>query len=172
TGRVEIPAGIRALAADDAVRGTTAKAAPRVTVTPSATAIDDVQPRLRWSDAGADAYEPAIYEGDREIARGPRQRQTSWLCPRPLERGTTYRWQVIAVRGRQTSVIPAPPAPPAVFRVIDAKQHDELRRAAAEHPHNDLLLGVLSARAGLVDRAREHLARYAAATRSPAIDVR
>ena len=128
-------------------------------MSPSGTAIDEVQPRLTWSGIGADDYQAAIFDGDTEVARGPGQRETSWTVPTPLQRGKIYRWQVVARRGPSTLVLPAPPAPPAIFRIIDWKQHDELVRAQSQFPNDDVLLGVLFARAGVLDRAREHLAR-------------
>ena len=158
-GRVEMPADIRALGADDAYRGAPPAGSVHATVSPAGIVIDDLQPTLRWSVAGADDYEVALYQDGNEIARSPRQTATSWLCPRPLERGMTYRWQVTAYRGSRSFIIPSPPAPPALFRVLDAAEHDELARATAQRPNDDLLLGILYARAGLLDRARMHLAR-------------
>ena len=158
SGRVSMPAEIRALAARDEYRGPESESTSKVKVSPSGTAIDEVQPRLTWSGIGADDYQAAIFDGDTEVARGPGQRETSWTVPTPLQRGKTYRWQVVARRGPSTLVLPAPPAPPAIFRIIDWKQHDELVRAQSQFPNDDVLLGVLFARAGVLDRAREHLA--------------
>jgi len=170
-GHVDIPPDIRGLGVDDAYRGAVQFGDTRATVAPAGTMIDELQPMFRWGGATADRYEVAVYQDGNEIARSPRQTATSWLCPRPLERGKTYRWQVTAVRGKESFIIPSPPAPPALFRVLGAAEHDELARAAAQRPNDDLLLGILYARAGVLDQARAHLARSSAGQKLlPSID--
>src|SRR5947207_3311975 len=84
--KTTIPADIRALASEDAFRGP-GNLAGRVDVSPSATVIDEQRPWFKWSGAAADDYEIALYQGDDEIAHSGRQRGTSWLCPRTLDRG-------------------------------------------------------------------------------------
>jgi hypothetical protein len=164
-GRLEIPPDIPAVAADDAYRDVAQDRGVRTTVTPSGMVIDELQPTFHWSGPDADDYEVAVYENGTEVVRSKRQTSTAWTSPRALERGKSYRWQVIARKGSRSFIIPSPLAPPAVFRILDARQHDELARAAKQHPNDDLLLGILYARAGILDRARAHLARSPAGQR-------
>jgi hypothetical protein len=49
----------------------------------------------------------------------------------------------------------------AVFRLLDRRAHDDLVEARRRFPEDHLLLGVLYARYGIRDRAREELTRYA-----------
>ncbi len=164
-GRLEIPPDVRAVAADDAYRDAAQSGGGHTTVTPSGTVIDDLQPTFQWSGPEADDYEVAVYENDTEVVRSKRQTSTAWTSPQPLERGKSYRWQVIARKGGRSFIIPSPLAPPAVFRILDALQHDELARAEKQQTNDDLLLGILYARAGILDRARAHLARSPAGQR-------
>src|SRR5207247_338866 len=150
------------LLAEDVYRGAGRESAIRGTVAPSSTVIDELQPRFEWNGFEGEDYQVALYANDQEVARSARQASTWWVVPLPLQRGKTYRWQVPARQCCRSVTIPSPPAPPAVFRVLDAVQHDELARAEAQYPHDDLLLGILYARAGILDRARRHLSRLPA----------
>ena len=165
TGRVEMPADLRAFASADAFRGGPDAASP-VRLAPTATVIVETQPRFTWSGVSADDYQVRVYSNGRAVASSNRLRGNDWLCPITLERGETYRWQIVARRGDESVLVPLPPDPPAVFRILAASDYDELQLAARLHPTDDLLLGLLHARAGVLDRAHEHLARYASSTRS------
>jgi len=63
--------------------------------------------------------------------------------------------------------MPAPPAPPAIFRIISQRERDELVRARAEAGDDHLLLALLYARAGIVDEARRELHAYERSSRDP-----
>lgn len=158
TGRLAIPNDLRSFAAPDAFRGRD-RGASAIRLSPAATAVIETQPRFTWSGVVADDYEVRVYAGDREVARSPRLKTTSWISPRALDRGRTYRWQVVAQRAGESSVIPLPPSPPAVFHIVDDAVAAELRHAAASHPDDDLLLGILHAKAGVLEEARAHLSR-------------
>lgn len=170
SGRVDVPDDIQALAAGDIYRGNGQETAGRVVVSPAASVIDDLQPRFRWTGTQADTYEVQVYEDGKLIVRSEGQSDTVWVSPQPLARGKTYRWQVIARRGGQSLIIPTPPAPPAIFRVLGEKEHDQLARAAARHSGDDLVLGVLYARFGLLDQAREHLRKAGATNLASSLD--
>jgi hypothetical protein len=79
-----------------------------------------------------------------------------------LPRGVPLLWQVeVRTASGSKRVLPSPPDPPAIFRVLDASSLREIEEARRLQPRNDLLLGVLYARAGLKDRAVEALGRHA-----------
>jgi hypothetical protein len=84
----------------------------------------------------------------------------TWTPDRPLQRGLTYAWQVRVVG--QDVIIPSPPAPPALFRIVDEETASEAAEARRRFPGDHLLLGLLCARAGLRRCAADELAHHAA----------
>jgi hypothetical protein len=167
TGRVPFPADLRELSRSDTYRGDPEPAAPGEAVHPSATAVDDPVPDFSWPAIEGDTYEVVVTDGGTEVAKSPRLSAPRWRPVAPLERGKTYQWQIVAQGAGGMRILPGRPAPPAVFRVLTAVQHREIRDARREHPENHLLAGLLYARAGVVDLAREQLALYAESDRSP-----
>lgn len=156
TGVLPFPADIRELAAPDMFRGEPNEVQDHA-MWPVATAIDDEHPELRWRAADGARSTVVLTTGGKDLARSESLTATHWRVPITLPRGRMVRWQVRVERGGATSIIPAPPAPPAIFRVIPEKEHDQIARAKAEAPGDHLLLGLLYARAGVVDEARREL---------------
>lgn len=168
TGVLPFPAEIRKLADADRFRGDPSEgAAEEVEMWPVATAVAEQQPELRWpAKQGATSIVTVSSRGE-EIARSGELAAARWRVPVALRRGRMYTWQVRIEGGEEPVVLPAPPAPPAIFRVLSAREHEELLRARAEAAGDRLLLGVLYARAGLVEEARRELAAHARETRDP-----
>ncbi|HEX6098104.1 MAG TPA: hypothetical protein VF432_17390 [Thermoanaerobaculia bacterium] len=166
TGALPFPPDIRELATPDSYRGPE-KGVTRDAVWPAATAIAEERPELRWPAAQGDLSVVTITAGGEEIARSEPLPGSRWRVPVPLARGRMYRWQVSVERGDESFVLPAPPAPPAIFRVISAREQEELARAAAQAGGDRLLLGLLYARAGLVEESRRELGAHEQATRDP-----
>jgi anti-sigma factor RsiW len=166
TGVLPFPAEIRRLAATDAFRGEPEERT-RGAFWPVATAIDDERPELRWPPASGARYVVSLTSEGSEIAQSGPLAVARWRTPVPLQRGRMYRWQVTVERGDESSVIPAPPAPPAIFRVITDREHQELARACADAGDDHLLLGLLYARTGMVDEARRELGIHGRASRDP-----
>ena len=79
--------------------------------------------------------------------------QTEWTIPDSLERGRTYSWQVTAIKDGERIKSPTTPAPEARFIVLNASEAAELKKAKKKYYNSHLLLGVLYARAGLLDDA-------------------
>jgi hypothetical protein len=129
---------------------------------PAGVVVESDRPLFSW-DASAPGV-VQVFENQREIARSPRLHATRWTPDRPLPRGVTLAWQVEVERaGGDVEVIPAPPLPPALFRVIDAKSAADIEAARRRFPNDHLLAGILYARAGVQDRAmRELRAAHAA----------
>ena len=166
SGVLPFPAEIRELAATDSFRGDSRKSASEQ-VWPAATAVDEQQPELRWPlPRGAKSIVTITLHGE-EIERSGELTAARWRVPVALPRGEMVRWQVRIEKGEQSFVLPAPPAPPAIFRVLSAREHEELLRARSEAGGDHLLLGLLYARAGLVDDARRELETHARETQEP-----
>lgn len=158
TKRLPFPADLAELAAEDSLRGETSSHT-NARVWPAATAVDDVRPQFTWT-APAGARSSVTLRratGNSVVARSPRLTTTRWQPDEPLERGTSYVWQVEVVNRGEAVFLPAPPAPPAIFRVISEREHEELASAQRAFPDDHLLLGLLHARAGIADAARREL---------------
>jgi putative zinc finger protein len=116
------------------------------------------RPTLRWSRlSGATGYIVEIYDaGFKRVSASPSLTDVSWTPP-PLARGRAYSWQVRAVRDGQEFNAPRPPAPQARFRILDQTAAYEIASARRDYASSHLLLGLLYARAGLLDEAEREL---------------
>jgi hypothetical protein len=156
TGRLPFPGDIRELATPDTFRGKAGEEAMNA-MWPVATAIDDERPELRWRAVEGARYVVTVTSRGTVLARSDALAMPRWRVPVALRRGALIRWQVRVERGGTASILPAPPAPPAIFRVIPAEEHEQIARAKAERPGDHLLIGLLHARAGMVEEARREL---------------
>lgn len=129
---------------------------------PAGVAVDTTRPRFSWPELPDATYVVAIFADDEEIARSSSLRVPRWTSSRDLRRGTTYTWQVEVLSGDARRILPEPPAPPAMFRIISAAEHEELAQARAQHPNDALLHAVLAARAGLEHETRAALEKLRA----------
>jgi len=147
--------------AAEEVRGT---AGPVVAVEPAGVIVETTQPRFTWPTRDGATYRAGIYAGERTVAESPRLKINEWIpAAGVLQRGVTYTWNVrVIARDGSESILPAPPASPAKFRVITDRDAADLEAARARFPNDHLLLGLLYARSGVRDRANEELHRYAA----------
>lgn len=145
--------------------GGTEGAQPFSLVGPVGKIVRDARPRLSWRPlAGASGYAVTILDADlKPVAASPQLSGTSWVVPRRLERGRVYTWQVTALKGGEELIAPAAPAPPARFKVLEAPLDDELRRLERPGARSHLALGVLYARAGLLEEAERELRSLARA---------
>jgi hypothetical protein len=159
SGKLPLPADIREFATGDTFRGATTSAAAAVTVSPMATAVEEERPLFRWPATSGARYTVSVVADGEVVAKSPVLRSSPWRSNVPLERGRVYSWQVRAEHGDAISVLPAPPNPPALFRIVSAQELAELERARQERPDDHLLLALLSARAGIIEAARRELER-------------
>jgi Putative zinc-finger len=133
-------------------------------LSPAGVVVRETRPRFTWPEqANAEEYEVTIFRGEKEVARSGPLKQTSWQPERPLERGVTYMWQVEVIRDGAIDVLPAPPEPPAMFRIVRSEDDASIRAALRERPDDHLLHAVLYARAGLRGDAMRALRRAASA---------
>lgn len=159
TGRLALPPDLGELRGDlDVVRGSGAEGEH---LSPAGKVVDDVRPEFSWPPREGATYTVFVFDGDREIARSPALHTPRWIASSDLPRGRTLTWQVEAERGENIETIPRPPAPAARFRVITKEEQRDLSRARELHPGDDLLLGLLYARAGMLDEARASMERAA-----------
>ena len=166
--RIDAPPAVRALQIErDILRDHPAPAVAG-TFAPSGTVIETRQPDLHWPAKNNAAYRVRIFEKEKEVASSPLLHENRWTPPRPLDRGATYVWQV-EIRGSGsgsgrssggTTILPAPPDPPALFTVLDARTAATIDDARRRFPDDRLLLGVLYAHAGVRDRAEDEIGRW------------
>ena len=122
---------------------------------PIGVVIEAARPTLRWDAlAGATSYKVTIYDPNfNVVASTPPLTTTSWTVSQPLVRGKIYSWQVTALKADQEIKSPKPPAPEARFKVLDAAKAGEIEQARRALANSHLALGVLYARAGLLNDA-------------------
>lgn len=144
--------------------GSSTAAAFRLTA-PVATLVRSDRPTLQWtSHPRARGYEVAVFsEEEVKVAAVRTAAVTEATLPSSLERGRTYLWQVAALTAEGRIVAPAPPEPPARFRVLGKGESAALESALRAAGDSDLVAGILLARAGVRDEAEARLARLQAA---------
>ena len=128
-------------------------------IAPRATGTVSDRPPFEWRPLeGSPEYVVSVFdEQSNLVVRSPAIVEARWVPAEPLARDRTYVWQVTARRGSEAITVPAAPAPPAKFHVIDAAAALLLQRLEAEQPDAHVLLGILSMESGIVDAATRHL---------------
>jgi hypothetical protein len=152
TGRLPFPDDLDELrGVEDTLRGEGAPATSRVG--PAGVVIDDTRPELSWPAIDGATYVVSIFDGEEEVVRSKSLDANRWTPSRDLPRGRTLVWQVAAEHEGTLTILPSPPAPQAMFRIISARDHRELSEAKAKHPDDHALLAVLYARSGMEKEA-------------------
>lgn len=114
--------------------------------------IEETRPLFRWTMRNGATYTVEVFDASyRGVARSDAQRTNQWRPSNPLARGAIYSWQVTE---NDEHIAPAPPAPPARFKVISAASANEIGKAKTA-----LDKALLYAREGIVDRALEEMQR-------------
>ena len=143
------------------LRGGSGDGRPFLLLSPVGKVVETASPTFRWAPlAGASSYVVTVV-GDQlnEVAKSGPLTKTEWRPRTPLAQGGVYSWQVTALKDGQVITSPVMPATQAKFMILDRARSEELRRVRGAAPHYHLGLGVLYARAGLLDEAeREFLA--------------
>ena len=132
-----------------------------VAMNPAGKVIEETTPLLTWR-AARGRFVVSIYDGFERVARSGVLQSPEWRVSPPLSRGRTYTWQVEVRRGGFAELLPSPPAPAALFHVLDETNAAGLAEARRRFPNDHLLLGVLYARAGMQEAAIEELQQHAA----------
>ncbi len=128
-------------------------------VYPVATAIQNDQPTVRWRPVnGVESYTVAVLNLEWEpIAESATITQLEWTLPDPLQRGRVYIWRVTPVRNSNTTIPLLPSPGEAKFKVLETEKIEELRQFRTQFPGAHLVLGIMYARAGLLDEAEREL---------------
>jgi hypothetical protein len=130
---------------------------------PVGTVVKADRPEFHWRPlTGATSYAVAVFDSNfNKVASSQPQTGTEWSPASSLKRGELYSWQVTAIKDGKEIVSPAPPAPDAKFKILDASKSRELEQTKRTHARSHLVLGILYERAGLLDDAeREFSALY------------
>lgn len=165
-GRVDVPSSVRALAGSvGQLLGPGAPAPAMQPMSPSGTAVATASPQFSWrAVSGAASYRVAVFdENFREVATSGAITGTTWTPAVQLPPNVTLAWQVTARMPNGADVLaPAPPQPEARFSVLDAASAARIADLRARLADQPLALGILLAKAGLVDDAAREFDRAAA----------
>jgi hypothetical protein len=162
SGTIEVATIAALRPAGEHVRGTAGAPGETRLLEPVGVTVASQRPAFRWDGPGDAAYSVVIADSDGNVvAKEENLRGESWTPPRPLERGATYAWQLTfrEASGR-TSIVPAAPAPPALFRILDAESARAADEARERGAH--LVAAVLYARHGARADAERELDAFAA----------
>jgi hypothetical protein len=129
----------------------------RIVLEPEGIVIESDQPHFTWPRFAHATFVVSVFEDSKPVAESGKIAVNSWMPAKTLPRGKTYTWQVEVQRGDDISIVPAPPLPPAMFRVVDAATLRDIDEAKRRFPDDHLLLGVLYAKAGLQRKAIDEL---------------
>lgn len=129
-------------------------------VYPVGTAIKETRPGLEWQRLpGATSYTVIL----KDLATGAEMegaptRKTTWTPDKDLVRGHQYDWMIEAEVGDQYVRGPSPEKPFATFRVLDAREAQELDLASKSCGGSHLAMGVIYAKFGLIREAEREFA--------------
>ena len=157
---IGIPPAIAELAGrSESLMGRLASARSFAALSPVGTAVMTDRPTFTWTPfAGATRYAVRVFD-DRfnQVAASGALTGTTWVPPTPLAPGAVFAWQVTATNNGVEITTPSAPDPQARFRVLDRAEAAAVAHAKASYAGSHLALGVLLARAGLLDDARAEL---------------
>jgi hypothetical protein len=159
--RVEVPSSVRALIGKrETLMGESNNADSFSLLSPLGTTVRELRPTFRWNPlSGATSYTVTVVDSKslNEVAVSPALTETHWAPLHALSRGKTYIWEVTAAKNEHEIVSPRPPAPNAEFKVLDPKTFSEVTDAESRYRNSHLVLGLVYARAGLLDPAKREL---------------
>ena len=138
------------------LRGVATKPAKLTAVSPNGIAVVGTRPQFVWHAPWSTNVEITISDGTND-----------WTAPADLPRGRTYTWQVATTVDGHRVVAPAPPDPPAQFRVVDQQTADAIANARSH-----LVRGMLAYEAGAIADARREFEQLAAQNPSSPIPAR
>jgi hypothetical protein len=159
-GAAELPPSVAGMSSrSEALMGERSAETSFSLAEPLHTATLSDRPLFRWEPfPGADEYTVGVSDENLQAVAGPvTVSGTTWAPDIRFSRDRAYVWQVTARRGNESVTSPAPPAPPARFRVLDEATADLLERISRAAPDSHLLLGILYTQAGARHEAEAHL---------------
>jgi hypothetical protein len=118
------------------------------------------RPLFRWTSLNeAKSYSVQIRDAstDQQFESNP-VAGTEWVPEKPLDRGHTYSWAIVAtLPGDDHVYVPRASSPAAMFQVLDKSASDELETADTRPNRSHLLLAILYAQNGLIGEADREL---------------
>jgi anti-sigma factor RsiW len=113
------------------------------------------RPAFSWQPlSGATNYTVSVFDSNfNRVLRSEPLAATNWSAPASLKRGRIYFWEVTAVKDGHEITSPVAPAPRAQFKIVDDETAREINQVKSASPGSHLTLGILYARAGLLDDA-------------------
>lgn len=156
TQRIEKPQFLAGLTGTrDTLRGGSADGVPFPLLSPVGQVVRSHTPTFTWKPlTGATRYVVTVTDDKlNEVGTSESLTSTRWRVPVALKWGGVYSWQVTAFKDGQEVVSPVMPAPQAKFMIVDQARAEELRQVERALPNYHLGLGVLYARAGLLEDA-------------------
>jgi anti-sigma factor ChrR (cupin superfamily) len=138
--------------------GAPSQPAPGKLLEPVATVVETQRPTFRWQPIAGALYRVSVFDSAyNAIAASGWVNEGEWQVSTPLRRGARYSWQIAVRQNRSEFTVPTPPAPEARFRVLGEAEEVEISKARSEFGGSYLVLGLLYARAGLLDDAWREL---------------
>ncbi len=127
--------------------------------TPQGTVVQSVRPTFRWQSLeGAEGYTVYLLDTNFNLLQKSELiKVENWTATKPLKRGQTYIWQVIANKDGKEITSPVAPAKEARFKVLEGKKNNELQGYLKTKKNNHLALGIVFAHKGLLDEAEREL---------------
>ena len=131
---------------------------PRL-LTPVGIVVEEDRPEFRWN--GEANVRVQVFDREyRLVEESSWMLAPSWKLPSRLRRGELYRWQLLVrLSNGEETIVPAPPAVAARFRVIDARAFEAL--TAARDSGALLEAGLICMREGLVADGANLLSQHA-----------
>jgi anti-sigma factor RsiW len=113
------------------------------------------RPAFSWQPlSGATNYTVSVFDSNfNRVLRSEPLAATNWSATATLKRGRMYFWEVTAIKDDQEITSPVAPAPRAQFKIVDEETAREINQVRSAHTDSHLALGILYARAGLLDDA-------------------
>lgn len=137
--------------------GSAAPAAGKL-LEPVGKVVENQQPILRWESVPGASYRVSLYDSNYdEVAASGWISAAEWQVPKALRRGARYSWQLGVRQNGAEFTLPAPPASEARFRVLGEQEEADISRVRSQSGDSHLVLGILYARAGLLDEAENEL---------------
>ena len=159
TQRLEAPAVLADLSGKSSVLlgPSTAPSGVKL-VGPVGIVVETQRPTFRWKPVAGAEYRVGVYSDSyEEVATSGWVHSAEWQVAKALQRGARYRWQLSVRHSGPEFTLPAPPAPEARFRILDAAGEAEITQLKMGGAVTHLLLGIGYAQLGALDDADREL---------------
>ncbi len=154
--KVEVPQFVTSLIGKkEILMGNSKKSNRFGLIYPVGTVLMTDRPSFSWTAfSGSEGYRVYLLdENYNEVASSSLLKETVWIIPTTLHRGSNYVWQVAAVKDGKEFLTPVPPAPEAKFQILNADKQKELEYLLKVSGNSHLVAGTLYAENGLLDDA-------------------